>query len=305
MDTKDNNIQARINELSASHRLQLYRLLKSHGVTETGGIFHISQNETVANIIDTFLARLKNATRSSDQDLQANVAEIATPDVVTFATKKPTVKAGRKVTIVDERSFIPNPIVDIDEMERQMKQTMTLRPSQVKIKKKIRDLMKKIAKHKRVSIDKTYGQEIDIGIEEDDGNVADISDDEMDEGEDLQIEDIKTDDPSEYSVAGENDDMDNLSAVMFDATDDDESKPGTDNDTDTEDRTDAESQNDGDDVTEYESMVDDELTSHENPADEDVLQFSNITMSERYATYSDLLRRTKAMDFGRLSELGY
>jgi len=328
-------VQSQIDLLSPQKKLSLFRILKSQGInvhTESGPP-KIPLNALSPKILNV-IERMKKDEVFVIQASPETKEENSDDNEVQFEESTKTPKKGKtkRVTIMEdvvsdsetnEKEIDMSRLTtstDIDEIERRMKQSITLKPSQLKIKRKIKDLLKKIAKHKHACPEKNYGQELNDREDDGGGIGTDVEDDaiviednmegetNLDISDDDNIDD-KTENESEF--AGENDDIDNLSATIFDETEDDESK--LIDDTDTEEQTDDATSvfdeiDDGTDVDEelLENMVESEMnTFPSTEVDNTRLNFKNTTMKERYIIYKGLLESNKKMEFGNLDDLGF
>lgn len=320
------DLQQEIYELPSQKQLQLYRILKSKGVpfnkTDDGKLKFSFQPKHTVDIQNT-ITFLKKET---DPCLYISKPSIqSTPHVETPIPEQDKIsKKGKekRVTIVEEddadnehQEGQQSVNIDIDELEKQMKQNVTLHSSQLRIRRKTKDLLKKIAKHKHACVEKSYGREL---TDREDDSGASPEDDVIAIDENADSTGMMEDDDEIKSVeemtefAGENDDVDNLSAVMFEQTEDDDSKAADeiDVDTDTEEQTDDVSQDETEETMASFDQMDNlsdaaNLDKDDESETEDATRFNfhDTSMRERYLVYKEILLNSKGMEFGCISEI--
>lgn len=327
------HVQTILDKSSPKQRFNIMMLLKSNGVT-------LRQGDGGATIVDAsqlhpdllcFIKKQNSVWNPTPLNVEEEQpSKVDFPSVVVVPPVEP-VKKGKKVTIVTEDaeevaiSEKKSQWADVEELERQLKQNVSLRSSQLRIRKKIKDLLKKISKHRHVTPDKNYGQDLkdddggglpaDDSISIVDENIESVGDNDE---EPYAFNEYEYGDESrEHSEDGDNDDDDNVTEDMVDHDDDSKTADETEElDTDDGDT----SVRDSDDATEADTSVDEEaldvivdasLAETENMtaddqsnASENKLDFKTLSMTERFNLYKGILQTEKNIDFGDISELG-
>lgn len=350
------NVQAKLDLLSGRQRLNICRILKSQGIrfdkdpseTTNGESFKFEVSDSMLSRIENVLHRYLNKDQQQEEKIffstvkadttpaasstpiapAASTAPAASSSCVGGVTdgsksdSNPNPKrSGRRVVIMETNGSADAEVItvnqDIDELERQMKQNVTLKPSQLRTKRKIKDLLKKIAKHRHTCTEKNYGQE--IHDRDDDGDASEdpsIMIEDADPIEDETIpETVIEEDSNEIEDDSDEENMSNISNIIYD--EDEESKPNedtSDGDGDTDDPvTDVD---DEASVSETgETSLDDEIIENmvanvdeeeveESVKDSDRIDFKGMSMHARFDLYKEILQRTKSIDFGDISNLG-
>jgi hypothetical protein len=200
----------------------------------------------------------------------------------------PPLTNKKRVTIVVEQSK------DEEQEDGDRKKNREYKPSQLRIKRKIKELFKKINKYRHVHVDKKYGQEL-ADREDDDGGMPEDENDTISE---------KVEENTE--IADED--------VTFDQQEDDQTEKTDDEKTDVDDSDDngtdvEDDKTTADDEREDTSEADAEMYSEEtiatrtyNDVDSDArIDFGKSSMATRFAFYKTVLEGA-GMDFGDVSE---
>lgn len=190
----------------------------------------------------------------------------------------------------------------------------TVQPTQVRMKKKIRDALKKILKHKHVYVEKDYGHDVNIEGDNDDGYVDEdngtVGDEEGDIGTvDNEIVDKDDDDDDEDDNKNEVSKLSSVSPGKYKNDENDiDVNPDEQTDIDTDGETDAlddASVNDPDigfdDVSTNIVELNTHLQESKIMENEDKINFSIDGMKERFNHFQKILSTTK---FGTLDNLG-
>jgi len=342
------SIEDVLHRATPKQRCNFILLLKAHGIPIAieNGCASFDTTLVPDDLVKFFSSHVTSEKDASvnndetlDQEMQketaaAGATATAATAAAVAATAATSKKGGKKVTIMDDQeektavSEKKTQWADIEDLEKRMKQNVSLRPSQLRIKKKIKDLLKKISKHKHVCPDKNYGQDIkddnggdgvgdDVAVDEAAESVVGENDEPYEFGFDEYGDDHASGDNDTY--AGENDDVDNLTEDAFDNIDEDESKLAEDTDGDVD--TDDASVRDPDDTTEVDTSVDDEAaledieasiedaslktpSVHHSETSDARLDFKGMSMTERFTVYKRILETERNMDFGDISHLG-
>lgn len=322
------DLQNQIDLLSDNNKKSLYKILRSQGiqVTLSDGKVEFDSQTLTPKVIQVISHMKKDEVfvippKSSNISESRSESSSESPTIHDYVrSSKPTKTCKEKrVTIMEDvisdsdttnqnkTDIYANKaiLVDIDDIERRMKQNITYKPSQLRIKRKMKDLLKKIAKHKHACPEKNYGQELNDREDElgdiDSGTI--VIEDNLESGEAIEEQTIMEDDDEE------NGDEDDKTDIVSDE-DDIELSEDNDDEVDTDHTDDASSvPEDTDDCTDVddeilENMMESEITSSLNEVDHTRLNFQNTTMKERFMLYKGLLECNKKMDFGNIDDLG-
>jgi hypothetical protein len=223
-----------------------------------------------------------------------------------------TVVSKKKVTLVVDNNESKQEEEQIEEFDKKL---INYTPLQQRIKRKIKDLSKKISKHRHVYVERSYEQEL-ADREDDDDDVHDedslSATDEVqeiiEEEPDIMDETVQNDGDEVLSNLDDNPDEDT------EKTEDDDDDKKTDvadsEDGEDEDREDI-SETDPECFTEESNMHvgigflnEDIVESFANNMENDAkIDFGNNTMYERFIFYKTILKNTLSIDFGDISEL--
>ena len=206
----------------------------------------------------------------------------------------------RRVTIMDSK---PEEDEESDDAtEQRMKKGPPLNPTQIRIQKKLRDCAKRISKHRRVYVEKSYEQDIhdhdeDVDVLVEDGGDADDENENEPEPETAEGVDEDEDDEKEGGTGLGGD-------GGQDETVDDEDMKTDNDDTDNDSHTDY-SHSDADPDLEISDDEGSEMETDMESTMDNVnvrLNFSKYHLTDRFSFYMDLM--TKDIPFGDCSNLG-
>lgn len=201
----------------------------------------------------------------------------------------------------------PNNLNFKDELDAQLVKKNVLQPSQERIRKNLKESIKRISKHRRVYVEKSYEHDMDADTDDDDIQTAVEQDDIVIDNEEDNIVSVI---PNEQ----DDDDLcDSTNIVVEQSNDIDESSYGLDKDVKTDvDDNDSESDLDADDSktdctgdimyndNEDESM---DLDGEYKPEVVSIrMMLHNHSFKDRFNFYKPLLQ--KQMDFGDCSQIG-
>ena len=253
--------------------------LKALNDIETYFFFNKPKNEKRLSRYNSFM-HLHN----TKPELQSSMMPTNTPVLQSrvVSTRLSEEKREKRVTIVTEMTSDLN---DFADLENRMKAQLTLSESQLRIRTKVKDCIKKLSKHKHVYVEKNYGQ--DIEDKDDDENIPDDDTEEAD----IDIEGIvdEEDDNSESEENEEDeivDENDDILSVTENEDEDDDTK--TDVDNMTLDESDCESVFD---------MQLDENPILENKTEPEQIKFVN----SEFLHFAELLPE---LDLGDYTEMG-
>jgi len=194
-----------------------------------------------------------------------------------------------------------------------MKQNMTLKPSQLRMKRRIKDLLKRIAKHRHVCAEKNYGHDIhdEDAVGDGDNENAIVIDESEPLDDETRLETVGEELSDGESSESDEENISNISEIYGD---DDESKKAVDDTSDIE--TEDPEANDEMSISDTgETSLDDEIIENmvTNVDEEDVdtivkdssqLDFHGLSMISRFNLYKEILQTKKSIDFGDVSNLG-
>jgi archaellin len=222
-----------------------------------------------------------------------------TPEIGKIIENHSSNKA-RKITTISDKvvkfAFFPKGsiIPDLFEVDHQnglekktvvsIERKIEYNSTEVRLKKKIKECVKKMIQHKKFTCDKDYG----IDLNNDNDDTFDTIEDETDEiADDIQIPEVELEDET-------NDEFDkqNEQDIIIDNDDDDENNENDDDDDDDDDS--SKISLDQDELEDHVSEVGLDMDSiFEN---EQKFDFGNTTIQERMEFYS----RKISLDFGKL-----
>jgi hypothetical protein len=320
------NLQTLINQSSPKRRHRISLLLKAHGILPTNDpsdqlSFDVSllPDELERHIRAELIPSPLPVNQSEPGKTEAKDEPTPNP-VITRETENLLHTKKKVVLVVDDdatniKEESPN---DLNELERKLKQQVSLRSSQLRIRKKIKHLLKKINRCSHTVAGKNYGHLQTTDVDDDTLSIAEqikTDDDDDDEAyeaainDDVQSEYTNHKEPDESEII-ERDDQDDM------LEDDENDESGLDEYGNRDDVLSVVPESEG--ATDYEASVDEEESGdgaavHDsNPVVHDVkngnsdrLGFkSTSSLSRRFILYKDLLQCTKKIDFGDISELG-
>jgi len=214
-------------------------------------------------------------------------------------------KNKRAVTVDPTTTTTSKEEEDLEDIEKRIKHCLSLRPSQLRIRKKIKDLTKSILRHRHVCAEKDYGQ--DLTDRDDDVNEYCTSlEDNVEEM------DAVTNDETKSDFADEDDDTEVLSAAIFETADGDNKLVDLEGE-DTEDQhtDDASFKDETDDAVTEVDTIDDDAIDHlvDEIHVDDVhrlsrLRFDDASLQNRFVHYKKLLETHHAIDFGESNDDG-
>ena len=277
-----------------------------------------NSNNSEVSLPRTFIIHDHNSERQT-ATVQSSVNEVTSKpsDTSTPMLQSSVAATGapgkRKVTlIVDGKKDEEEQTDDVDKIG---KQVINLTSVQQRIRRKVKDMYKKISKHRHVYVEKNYEQEL-ADRDDDAGDAPDEDVDAMSTTEDVEEENpLEEPELDETLRNGEEEEAMIDETTVDDRTeksedDDDDEKTVYSNADDTSDGEDDErdDETDPDGVTEDTMMtttLDDEIvdTFTNNGENDARINFGDSTMSDRILYYKTLLETQCSLDFGDISEL--
>jgi hypothetical protein len=292
---------------SKDKHISIYKLLESNGhpLVKRNGQYYLDLSKLTVPLREKILEILHSSPEPELESANSN-EEIIPP-------KQPILQSSIEEAIVkksEKRVTICAPVKDSEDddpaVEVRTKKVMILPPTQVRIKKKLRECIKKISKHKRVATEKEDTRNVEVDVEGD-GDVDDTQE-AADAGgeeepseeapEELISENVDDDDAQNDEEPSELDnETDYLGEDEEREEDEDEKETDDDDDVTTADQKTDETSAEGEDDVEGDDEIE-ETGLTDTHTRLNLLDGSTI---ERFLYYQQLMNN---IDFGDCSSLG-